>query len=679
VLKLAIVCTLICAALGHDAEVHTLEDNPQHALDTPFQVAAQGADPTQATGGVPQDGDADPANATGEGLTHLNQHLKKDVANAKTVQEVESAVEKGVATALATKGAADKEEQVNQKVSETEKQTELAKTEADTERMKAETKTEEIKASLEKAHQATIKENQRNVEIEAKLEANVDRFEAKSKVEADKVDTLSGNVAELSKKVEGKLDTKQIQPNVVASRVAVMEPSEKLEMDHKLQINNDESEVAIIDGPKTLHEIHLAEAAAFKQAAISETKEAQALNKAGISKTKFDAQRLVKTTSDAEAQALADLQKASLANEDSRSDAQTDLKKALDTPFNGEALQNVVHEKKELKDEKRDISVLRTKYERTKVVAAAAKKAVEDGELTGWGGKSPEPVAKPMLVVPTGPRSTSASRLTKTDKDKRDHKVREDNHNQNNVDNMSDDDVAYWLGKKMESSDVDPRTPEQVMKEMFEVKQTESEKIQSLRSLQKHSLTDTAPDADTDLVVDGSVARAPATLMAPSKSMARSETEKVDTGNTEMSQEHMQLKMDEIAQAHERESEAATTTAKADTPALSKNTAPANTEEGQIEAAQEARKQVKNDPPAPAPVGDMAVGDMGETAEVSATDYANEVSADSVLEHDDIGATDGGEGIDEANADAETDDMSVEDDGFSVEDDDEGEDSSEEE
>merc|ERR1712057_96582 len=89
-------------------------------------------------------------------------------------------------------------------------------------------------------------------------------------------------------------------------------------------------------------------------------------------------------------------------------------------------------------------------------------------------------------------------------------------------------------------------------------------------------------------------------------------------------------------------------------------TAPAGSENGQIEAAKAARAETSDNKP-----------DMGEDDNVNLGDAEinQEIAADNVMVGDDVGATDG-EGIDNANADAELDDMAIEDDNDNNEDED---------
>merc|ERR1712000_164693 len=124
--------------------------------------------------------------------------------------------------------------------------------------------------------------------------------------------------------------------------------------------------------PKTVHEMAVAQAVALGQAAQLKIEESQALHRASLSKAKHDAYELMRTTA-VEAEKAKNLYQQE--NEEKitgAADAQEDLKKALETPFNKGALKQVVEERSELAVDAKKTVNLKAKWQAAEQSAEAA-------------------------------------------------------------------------------------------------------------------------------------------------------------------------------------------------------------------------------------------------------------------------------------------------------------------
>merc|ERR1712086_1192331 len=150
--------------------------------------------------------------------------------------------------------------------------------------------------------------------------------------------------------------------------------------------------------PKTEHEIRLAQAAAYQQAAALKTKEGNTLQLAANSKAKSDAYSLMTSTAAAVKELQGKLNSGNVEVSADASIAQKDLKKALDSPFSKNALEKVEKGRSEMKLATTDTADLKLQFESAQQTSAAAKKAYFQGMSTNWGQN---PVAAP--AAPAAP------------------------------------------------------------------------------------------------------------------------------------------------------------------------------------------------------------------------------------------------------------------------------------
>merc|ERR1712086_171579 len=288
---------------------------------------------------------------------------------------------------------------------------------------------------------------------------------------------------------------------------------------------------------------------------------------------------------------------------------------------------------------------------------------------------------------------------------------------------MTDAEVAYWLAKPMHYADSEPESPQKVEGNIFAVKEDETEQIRILRSLAKTSALDisahdqAAMQSGRPQVVNGTIldtkkdaamlnAKPKIPELAPGESVPQPQTDKhlskpLTVLEVKMAQdentEHSENQMKQAKAAAGTKSEAE----QAKKPEDEKKPSGADQEVTQIEQAKVANptpESKDNKPDAPAKkevaaltgkdnevaqtkeaikaakTNEVAIKaaktkpDMGE----SDSDFDNEISADRVLEDSEIG--DSAEGIDEANADSELDDVSVQNEDDEDDDDDDDDD-----
>jgi len=515
------------------------------------------------------------------------------------------------------------------------------------------TKMEESKLELEKAKQATMNEKNKRKEAESQAEAAGEEVNGLQQVAEAKMKRV-----QTEEQVKTAEALRQAEEERAKQAAAVRMTAEEKLKTMKLQSGEKAETLAAM--PKTVHGMAVAQAAALGAAAKLKVQESEALRRAQIAKTKHDAYELMKTTA---TEAESAKQAYDEENEKKVNDAEgseEDLKKALETPFNQKALKQVVEERDELKQDTKDNVDLKDKWQQAEKRAQAAKQAVADGEATNWGQK-PAVISTPEAEEkPAEEKVVESKRANDEPSEPKDTEPKKD---MQEYENMSEKEIQYWLAKPMKFMEVDPQSPSQVMEEMFQAKQQEADEMRSLTSIQKGAganATDAPQTNGEPMVVDGEVVDPSKTIDAPDtdpKSQADGAENPQNTGDLRVqTKEVVDMKMKDVNNSEKADVEAAQQAAKADVATTKESSnAPAGSETGQIEAAKEARGQ---EPDAPDDKPDMGEDD---SLNLGDGEIEQEISADNVMVGDNVGATDG-EGIDNANADAELDDMAIEDD-----------------
>merc|ERR1712028_91845 len=269
---------------------------------------------------------------------------------------------------------------------------------------------------------------------------------------------------------------------------------------------------------------------------------------------------------------------------------------------------------------------------------------------------------------------------------------------------MTDAEVAYWLAKPMHYADSEPESPQKVEGNIFAVKEDETEQIRILRSLAKTSALDisahdqAAMQSGRPQVVNGTIldtkkdaamlnAKPKIPELAPGESVPQPQTDKHLSKPLTV----LEVKMAQDENTEHSENQMKQAKAAAGTkPEDEKKPSGADQEVTQIEQAKVANptpESKDNKPDAPAKKEVALTGNDNEVAQTkeaikaaktkpdmgeSDSDFDNEISADRVLEDSEIG--DSAEGIDEANADSELDDVSVQNEDDEDDDDDDDDD-----
>merc|ERR1712070_941201 len=169
--------------------------------------------------------------------------------------------------------------------------------------------------------------------------------------------------------------------------------AQRLKADEELkaqEAKDNKSKAAKMKMPETEHEIRLAQADAYNQAAALKTKEGKALQLAAQSKAKSNAMELMTTTWAAVKVLQEKVAAGNSALAADASVAQKDLKKALDAPFSKNALQTVEKGQSEVKQAKLNDGDLKLQLAAAVKSADAAKKAYFDGLASNFG-QAPAP------------------------------------------------------------------------------------------------------------------------------------------------------------------------------------------------------------------------------------------------------------------------------------------------
>merc|ERR1711988_719708 len=532
-----------------------------------------------------------------------------DVAGAKTVADVHRAVEKRVAEALKAKQEEDA--------------------------AKAAKPATDSKIALEKAKQKTLKaEIQRQ---EAKKEsaeaakAKVDNLEKESTArEAE----LKRKLAEEKAKIAA---AKRVEAEEALKTSAAQK--EKLEMDAKAQ-------------PKTEHAARLKE------------KEGDALRAAAQSKAKSDAMALMKST----AAEMERLKLALAGNEKKLKVEAADAESGLKNPLSKTALEKVVADRAIVKKDEEGETSLKEQLEAALKAAAAARKAVTDGQLSNWG-QNPLPTATKAADA-TSDEPKPSDEEADAGKTAEEMKVI-------NYANMTEEQIQYWLAKDVKYPDSEAQSSEKVMGRVFASKEDEAEQIRTIKALkaaataklspmEEASMQAGIPRVENDTILNPELERQklarkdPDTEAIPSGQLP-SEAEDDEDKQTAMSEEEFNSKIKDINKITKEQIDHAMKVAKgaasmlASEPKTKPTKRPAGTpkeahEIMQARALKAEAKATEAAPPVP------AKPDMGESMD---SDDEEEILADRAEEADNLG--DSAEGIDEANADVEMDDAAVED------------------
>jgi len=297
-----------------------------------------------------------------------------------------------------------------------------------------------------------------------------------------------------------------------------------------------------------------------------------------------------------------------------------------------------VEERNSLRKDKSAESGISEQLIEAEKAAAAARKVVENGELTNWGQR-PLPLAATQAKTDNTPKRADdePDKPTTLAKDK----------------NMSEKEIQYWLAKDVKYPDTEPESTGKLMGQVFSEKEYEATQLRALRSLQQMNATVSAkdevklqtgvPQISGDQIINPKKSIEVATAKAEDDAaeLALGQTPKPPESNPSRKKSKTEIKSNkEDIQTHEKiETEKARKTAQNATklppPKPPKPEKPAKNKGSDPEKAQ------KKD----------ALG-------LSTEDYDSDVLADRVMEADNIG--DSIEGVDEANADGELDDMAVE-------------------
>jgi len=665
----------------------------------------------------------------------VGKTIQSDVSGAKTVAEVHNAVEQRVAAAMKAKTEqnelAKAEAATKAKIARLSNEENKAKTAKEQGKLESEL----VKEKLEKAKRKTMEEKAKREKAEQAASAAGKASQEEGQVEQAKA---------LRMKKEEEAQTAALQRKVEEEK-AKQAAAKRLTAEEELkaqEAKDNKAKAARLKMPKTEHEIRLAQAAAYQQAAALKTKEGNTLQLAANSKAKSDAYSLMTST----AAAVKELQgKLSSGNAEVSADAsvaQKDLKKALDSPFSKNALEKVEKGRSEMKLATTDTADLKIQFESAQQSAAAAKEAYMKGISTNWGQnpaaaaaapaaaeKTPDAAAaaaaaaavetpaatvapgdKKKEVFSTGDRSLSndeeadkpkVSAVSKEQVEKDADEGKEPDYSK-----MTDQEVAYWLAKPMHYADSEPESTQKVEGNVFAVKEDEADQIRTLRSLAKTSVLDISADEQAAMqsgaprVMNGTIldpkkdaamlsAKPKIPELAPGETALDAQAKAPDDKQKNKPLTVLEVKMaqDENTENTESQMKQAKTAAgnieqaieQAKKPEDEKKPTGADQEVTQIEQAKAANPTPESEdkkPDAPAKKEESLTGSDNEVAQTkeavkaaktkpdtkpdmgeSDSDFENEISADRVLEDSEIG--DSAEGIDEANADSELDDVSV--------------------
>jgi hypothetical protein len=472
----------------------------------------------------------------------VGKSIKSDISGATTVSEIHDVVEQRVAAAMSMKK--EQNELANAEAVAKAKITKLAK-DAESEKMKIAQKTgqlqsEKVKAQVEKAKLATIKEKAKRVKAERAVEAMSQSKDAQASMSKAKEEVMEKKEEE----EKASLDKKMEEEKAAQAKAKRLAAEEVLKTD---KAKSDTAKADQMGMPKTEHQIHLAQASAYKRAARLQEKAAEALNMAARSKAKSNAFGLMTST----AAAVKALQEKVTSGDEEvaadTSEAKQDLKKALAAPFSKNALEQVETGRSEVNQAKSNAVDLKSKLEVAQRNADTAKRAYFEGLRNGWGpvqrnpvtnedatsstkaespvtevANGPSEVAKPVVPVPitaaaetpdeTAEKATSNSfSLAKVD-DEPDKPVevqtKEDaesqaqgveNYKKPDYNKMSEKEVAYWLAKPVTFPDSEPQSSQKVEGRVFNVKEMEAQQIQNLQSMAKSANMDLPPQEQASI------------------------------------------------------------------------------------------------------------------------------------------------------------------------------------
>jgi len=563
--------------------------------------------------------------------------------------------------------------------------------------------------------------------------------------------------------VEAMSQSKDAQASIAKAKEEVMakkEEEEKISLDRKMeeekaaqakakrvaaeevlktdQAKSDTAKANQMSDPKTEHQVHLAQANAYKRAANLQEKAAEALNMAARSKAKSNAFSLMTSTA-AAVQALQD--KVTSGDEEvaaDTSEAKQDLKKALAAPFSKNALEQVEKGRSEVNQAKSNDVDSKSELKVARRNADTAKRAYFEGLRNGWrngqltnedaSSKAESPVtevAKPVVPVPItaaaeAPDETDEEVAGKRADDEPDKPVqaqaRDDAESQaQGVENskevdyshMSEKEVAYWLAKSVTYPDSEPQSSQKVEGRVFNVKEIEAQQIQNLQSMAKSASMDLPPQEqasiqrgepriEDDKIIDAKKFAKEMDAKSPVPELAPGEQPQDQLDDKEalkkLSPEQLSLQQQDVTQIEEQEIENAQQAANGEKPAAEADAGTADDKPKGNQAEITQTEQAKAANPTPeaedtqaeqvtqsSPTGsDTEVAQTEEAREAASSsppsqlgesdsDFESEISADRALEEDQIG--DSTEGVDEANADSELDDVDVEDDDDEADDD----------
>merc|ERR1711988_1974240 len=416
--------------------------------------------------------------------------------------------------------------------------------------------------------------------------------------------------------------------------------------------------------PKTEHAARLAQAKAYQDAARLKEKEGDALRAAAQSKAKSDAMALMKSTA-AEVERL----KLALAGNEKKLKVEAaDAESGLKNPLSKTALEKVVADRAIVKKDEEGETSLKEQLEAAVKAAAAARKAVTDGQLSNWG-QNPLPTATKAADA-TSNESKPSDEEADAGKTAEEMKV-------TNYANMTEEQIQYWLAKDVKYPDSEAQSSEKVMGRVFAAKEDEAEQIRTIKALkaaataklspmEEASMQAGIPRVENDTILNPELERQklarkdPDTEAIPAGQLP-SEAEDDEDKQTAMSEEEFNGKIKDINKITKEQIDHAMKVAKgaasllASEPKTKPTKRPAGTpkEAHEIMQARALKAEAKATEAAlPVP----AKPDMGESMD---SDDEEEILADRAEEADNLG--DSAEGIDEANADVEMDDAAVED------------------
>jgi hypothetical protein len=348
------------------------------------------------------------------------------------------------------------------------------------------------------------------------------------------------------------------------------------------------------------------------------------------------------------------------------------------------ALQKVVTARAEIQKDETGKLTLQEQLEAAKKAARAAAKAVADGQLTNWGQN---PLPTPAKVKAA---AAASSDLKKADEEADAGKTAAE-MKPTDYENMTEDQIQYWLAKEVKYPDSEKQSSEKVMGRVFAAKEDEAEQIRSIKALKKaaeaklSSPDQAALQAGIPMIKDGMVLNPEKErqMMAKkdpdteniSPGQLPSEAEDEEDKTKAMSNTEFEGKVKDIKEVSKEEIENAIKVAKNAGKMLApkkskKVVVGTDTEVHQIAQAHALKAEAKAEAATAKadPKQDMGEGLDDESEEDSFDN--EEISADRAEEAGKV--RDVEEGIDEANADVEMDDAGVEDeeDGDDAEDDD---------